>query len=517
MANAQRYVTINPGVDDNIYITIQADSAARIQALPIQTIYLLKRDALYSAVTTINNTNYYLIIKAEDGGGLLPYVYPLADAAGNYHHFLETSTGATLENIEFDMLTPTGSYGNRSLGANTRATLRIKSCIIEHDRGAATTCWGDSTSIFLEDCFIHSVGHPKTIGGNGRVFDVRATNHTDTLSAVNCTFFDLTQAIVRVGGGDFDYIKFDHCTSLQLERGGSINAAITKHLVVTNNLWIDQDCLGGRLFTYTIGSVCSDAIVRMDTVLDGTIVTIRNNDIYWDPAYKTIWENHGLEPFTYLPFPDSASYKAWAAQSDPDSVMMPTTIRKETWDAMGADTVNAYFSERLNFKSPPPTLLDFTTALLNDWNATELPDNWYWGTKDSIDLSYGTTARSYTAGDYGLPLGDLNWFPDKKTVWLTGVNDKKNDNLLTKFSLEQNYPNPFNPSTVIKYNLAKSHFVTLKIFNLLGQEVASLVNQQQTVGEHTVNFKANNLSSGIYFYQLKSGSFSQTKKMMLLK
>lgn len=85
------------------------------------------------------------------------------------------------------------------------------------------------------------------------------------------------------------------------------------------------------------------------------------------------------------------------------------------------------------------------------------------------------------------------------------------------FELSQNYPNPFNPSTVIKYTVPQAGLVTLKVHNILGQEVAELVNQQQTVGTYTATFESYKLSSGIYFYTLSSGKMSITKKMMLLK
>ncbi len=87
------------------------------------------------------------------------------------------------------------------------------------------------------------------------------------------------------------------------------------------------------------------------------------------------------------------------------------------------------------------------------------------------------------------------------------------------FSLSQNYPNPFNPSTVINYSLAKSEFVSLKIYDLLGNEVATLVNEEKPAGNYNLDFQAHNfnLSSGTYFYRLQAGNFVETKKMILLK
>jgi hypothetical protein len=120
------------------------------------------------------------------------------------------------------------------------------------------------------------------------------------------------------------------------------------------------------------------------------------------------------------------------------------------------------------------------------------------------------TSGDYHEGSYFI-LDDLN---------LTGINTSVNDkNIIpAKFSLEQNYPNPFNPSTIIQYNLPQNSFVNLKVYNIIGKEVASLVNSVVPAGSHEVVFDASMLNSGVYFYTLKTGNnFVQTKKMILMK
>ena len=96
--------------------------------------------------------------------------------------------------------------------------------------------------------------------------------------------------------------------------------------------------------------------------------------------------------------------------------------------------------------------------------------------------------------------------------------DVKNSIELPKnFSLEQNYPNPFNPTTTINYSLPKRSLVTLKIYDVLGREIATLVNEEKNSGTYKVIWDAKNMTSGVYFYQLRVGSFSQTEKMILLR
>ncbi len=85
------------------------------------------------------------------------------------------------------------------------------------------------------------------------------------------------------------------------------------------------------------------------------------------------------------------------------------------------------------------------------------------------------------------------------------------------FSLNQNYPNPFNPTTTISYSIPENSFVTIKLYDVLGNEVASLVKSQMEAGEHSINFNASNLSSGIYYYQLTAGKNISTKKLILMK
>jgi hypothetical protein len=111
------------------------------------------------------------------------------------------------------------------------------------------------------------------------------------------------------------------------------------------------------------------------------------------------------------------------------------------------------------------------------------------------------------------------------------VKGESEDEAPVKFSLHQNYPNPFNPSTTIRFEIPlgfaaspfnKGGFVTLKVYDVLGNEVATLVNEEKQPGVYEVEFNSHsdesqNLSSGIYFYQLKAGSYIQTKKMILAK
>jgi len=124
------------------------------------------------------------------------------------------------------------------------------------------------------------------------------------------------------------------------------------------------------------------------------------------------------------------------------------------------------------------------------------------------------------------------WVQCDKTIYytsnlggfLTDIDEDQQNNIPVKFSLFQNYPNPFNPTTIIKYSIPSSteyysvlQNVTLKVYDILGREVATLVNERKPAGMYNVKCIMNNVSSGVYFYTLKAGSFTETKKMLLMK
>jgi photosystem II stability/assembly factor-like uncharacterized protein len=119
-----------------------------------------------------------------------------------------------------------------------------------------------------------------------------------------------------------------------------------------------------------------------------------------------------------------------------------------------------------------------------------------------------------------LPDGFLLCGTEKEGIFMADLNlttvDDINDRSMT-FSLQQNYPNPFNPITTIKYSIQELSFVNIKIYDLLGREIATLVNEEKPTGNYELTWNAEDLSSGIYFYRLQAGSFIETKKMVLMK
>jgi hypothetical protein len=134
------------------------------------------------------------------------------------------------------------------------------------------------------------------------------------------------------------------------------------------------------------------------------------------------------------------------------------------------------------------------------------------GTKNEI-TQYTFTDVSPLNGQNNYRLRQIDFDGTEKIYGPTSINF---ENIFT-YSLEQNYPNPFNPLTTINWQIAKDGFVTLKVYDLLGREVANLIKEEMKAGSHKIKFNGSSLSSGVYLYELKSGDFKSTKKFVLMK
>jgi len=192
------------------------------------------------------------------------------------------------------------------------------------------------------------------------------------------------------------------------------------------------------------------------------------------------------------------------------------------------DSLNANVNDSIKFcsgglskkcTSKQPVTYYFNTSLnsigFNSGNSSSYGNIQYC---EGIGVTYFASGyqNSYTSTSIikgcivnGVPYGNIS------PLMITQLSSDVPDN----YSLTQNYPNPFNPSTRINYELKISNYVTLKVFDLLGKEVASLVNEKQTAGSYAVDFNSAeyNIPSGIYFYTLNAGEFKETRKMLLIK
>jgi len=198
-----------------------------------------------------------------------------------------------------------------------------------------------------------------------------------------------------------------------------------------------------------------------------------------------------------------------------DSVLVGAVVESGTWDPVNGNlwfSVGSYFDPPLNGLSPGVWYSFNTTtwavedSILWQFNVPLNPDERPRGIALSND---GQVAYVACFGSSAFP-------PVQKFSRPVDVRPDPNV-VVTDYNLAQNYPNPFNPTTEIKFTVAKEGFVTLKVYDLLGKEVAILVNEDMTTGGYTADFNASNLASGTYIYTLSVNGVSISKKMMLLK
>jgi len=139
--------------------------------------------------------------------------------------------------------------------------------------------------------------------------------------------------------------------------------------------------------------------------------------------------------------------------------------------------------------------------------------NW---SKQNTGLAY-LYVTSFAISDGKLYAGHFGVSSRSLSEMVTSVEEYKDANLPVEFELSQNYPNPFNPSTTLSFAISHSSLVSLKVFDVLGKEIAILVNENKPAGNYEVNFDASKLSTGVYFYQLRAGTNVETKRMILIK
>ena len=256
---------------------------------------------------------------------------------------------------------------------------------------------------------------------------------------------------------------------------------------VTGSFWDTQS--SGKATSF-LGTAKTTAEMKTNTTFlsAGWDDTIWNMDAGFNSGYPYLdWQNPGG---TAMPV-ELTSFSATTAGS---------TI-KLNWST-ATETNNYGFEIERKVGSPQSTVGNYEKIGFVNGNGNS-----------NSPKDYSFVDSKVNAGKYSYRLKQIDndgQFEYSKTI-------EVEMNGVTKFELSQNYPNPFNPTTSIRYAIDGRQFVSLKVFNLLGKEVATLVNENKEAGNYLVNFNASYLSSGIYIYKLQAGEFIQTKKMTLIK
>ena len=245
------------------------------------------------------------------------------------------------------------------------------------------------------------------------------------------------------------------------------------------------------------------------------------------------WFNMVMSDYYYRLNPDSSSSHWDFNQYTPDVVAI-NLFQNDSWLLGTRDSVKistAYVNFIREIRSHHPDA--FIVCSLGSMDATRVGSPWPGYIEGAVQYMK-TVDKDTNIGTYFFPF-DPSWtkhprvrhhkvmgqnlasYISEKMGWTTDVENSFNAPTPSDFALSQNYPNPFNPVTNINYQLPKECFVSLKIYDVLGNEIASLVNEEQSAGNHKTTFDGSRISSGVYFYKLQAGDFVQTKKLIMVK
>jgi cyclophilin family peptidyl-prolyl cis-trans isomerase len=292
------------------------------------------------------------------------------------------------------------------------------------------------------------------------------------------------------------------------------NLGVNNSIPDAPDLIFPEDGLEDVMLTQSFqwSPVSSAVLYRFQLSIDSSFTTIEYDDLVGIPNYwtgglqlgfvKYYWRVQANNGGNISSFSEVRSFTTGIDVpiliSPPDSAMNVSTSPTLEWTPVNGAL--SYTLQISTFGSFINFIVNQSGITSTSYSVNGLEENkkFYW------------RVRGATANYEGL-FSQVFRFTTGSTNF---VNEDKN---LFTYYLEQNYPNPFNPKTAIKYQLAETGFVTISIYNMLGMEIAKLVNEEKSAGSYEVDYDATHLSSGIYFYRLETNSFVETKKMVFMK
>jgi len=568
----------------NLNTVINGDTVTGGTRANPDRVYRLKRGVVYQLTEPIK-VNGNLNIIAEDGTTRPPVLAPaiLTDGSSIDHFFNFIGKGAVIDISNIYMLsvrsdqTWLGWSAGMRLNADS-ISLKLRGVIFDAFSESGIRVYSHWTKIDVQDCTFRNLQQSGSWFG-GQPFMTDEVNHIDTVKFINNTFFACGSYLWSIRGYD-NYALFEHNTVVY----GIVNpflAGRAENMHVKNNIFYSMHSFGGNpdhvfggwflnypdtissgivhlrandsVSSYYYGynpnyldnpdslvaftgpeSYAKNGVTTEMLSVPNRTMDIANNSYFWPKtltdyytayndtvqSYDSVSTNTGT--YYMLRKAILPKFITGYAQMVIDSILAP-----------GGATVNVVNNE----ESDPgynSTITDFASTVVKYVNKIitgTLDSAWHFKPNGALyppvwplpeDLSYTNTAMQ-SAGMDGFALGDLNWFPTQKEAWkLTGVVKDPGSLTPDTYSLSEAYPNPFNPETNIKFNIAKSGTVRLVVYNILGQKVRTLLNDEVTAGQYTAKWDGRDeygmsVSSGVYFFQLESGSFNMTKKMVLMK
>ncbi|HLP16761.1 MAG TPA: T9SS type A sorting domain-containing protein [Bacteroidota bacterium] len=513
-------------------------------------VYVLKRDGIYLLNTTLALTNKKLVFRSEYGTGHYDptiFLYPgtTGNPAGN---FVSLAGGSiTMKHIILSgYYEPLDSCLDRLQGAlitlnssGSGGSVYIDSCILKSVNGQAIRTDGKPVTVRVTNTIIADMGFLGTSNfGAGKGIDLRDQD-VDTCDVQNCTFVNLQDRVIRhyqATKGPIRNFIFNHNTVVNSMSYhgflslGRVDSSGNGILQIKNNMFVDHFALGADTAYLRQGEFGDP---RENDPVNGKprmtwVMTTPNLAAKWDISNNYYAVSDSGAAIFAMPAPNAPYYM--------NAGPALTWGMNTRLGVLGKDTVNNFKQVSVKLTNTPPLMTQMLRWVYrsrteggdgkqknsNDPNFSKTaPGKWpfdynrksaeyYFDTLNCKIRGSAATIASLVTTD-GKVAGDTRW-----GAAVTGVVEVTGA-VPGVYALGQNYPNPFNPTTSISFDLPKASAVTLTIYNVLGQEVATLVNSQLAAGHYNASFDASHYASGMYLYRLTTGEFSAVKKMLLAK
>jgi hypothetical protein len=547
--------TLDPGKYVNIQIA--GDTLANGKHDPAKTVYLAQSGQTYAFDGTLF-VNFPLVIQGSDNTWLYkqatPPVFLQAPGAGTTsRYFINLRAGGslTVKNILFSAFMGDGNYLLAMIENAAGDTIVADNCVFTDHDSHALKITGAAKKVYVTNClFINGIRNRFNQSGG---MPIRIDGAVPDILLENNTSVNMAREFGNGGEKFTSNLIENHYTYLNLQTTGHENhwySSLQANCIFYNWCWTGRKRTTNLYETYF---TTFETFLNVKAKLDSISLYNGYNLFYLDPKFTNYWKNE---------MASDSVYQCLLWNPDVDS-----TIRADNNFKIGKN----YWQFDPKFITPPnntDSMLAWVKGFRGPTQPTNAP-NWRITRPITYDaggnpilswpppfnLTY-TNDTLMKAGTDGLPLGDLNWFPDKKAIYMTnrtkfiaalkdsmlyakyvyipgdsasalitsknitGI-ESNGPNIPKQYYLSDNYPNPFNPSTTIEFGLPEQSNVSLTVLNILGQKVLEL-RTNYAAGNHSCNFDASRLSSGVYIYTMKatgvSGkSFVQSKKMMLVK
>lgn len=454
-----------------------------------------------------------------------------------------TFDGIHMEQIEETIGGNVGAWARSGLLLNgENSTVKIHDCVWDFTTGFSALINKNGLKLKVSNSLFR-FGKPTDNGvWAGQGLDISAAA-LDTVIIKNSTWYGGGPFMLKTWESTEKLFRMDHCSIVDFVQW-PIHGSHWVNAEFTNNLFYNAYTMGedsaqikGQDLDQLPFGVINIDTIYYDYNADSSVVTpnmtqeatrnllVSNNNNFVKQNIKDYWAVAGADPTTYHMF----------AYPDPDYFdgFMNSRTRAmfeddATWPGLVHENTTSLDPQFENYFDYSDTLINYSKYYYNyAWPSAAPttfmadPDGEPLTPTDPMVYNLKITNPSLrTASTTGGPIGDLTWelpsgYNSTQAQILTDVREIKE--LSTDFSLKQNYPNPFNPVTNIEFTIPQSSEVSLKVFNILGQEISTLVNKQMNAGSYTVDFDASSLSSGVYIYRLEAGQNVMTMKMTLLK